>query len=129
MSVTIDWKGEKDGLKQPLNWWRPTAGAHKVKILTDGEFYTTEFQDRGEVEKIRFEIEVDVRGTKEKFVWGVTRGTTSSSLYGQMVLIGASRGSLKDAEITLIVKGEGKNKDYLISEAVPLMNQEEMHIK
>ena len=128
MSVEIDWKSEKENLKQGYNWWKPKIGTHKVKILNDGDFYTTKAYSDGkidekkpDVEKIRFDIEVN----SEKFAWGVTRGISESSLYGQLVLVGDSKGTLVGAEITVIAKGEGTERDYTIPEALPLMTAKE----
>ena len=132
MSVEIDWKSEKENLKQSFNWWKPKIGTHKVKILNEGDFYTTKAFSEGkvdeakpDVEKIRFDIEVN----GEKFAWGVTKGISESSLYGQITLIGASKGTLINEEITVIAKGEGTMRDYTITEALPLMTPSEEKVK
>jgi hypothetical protein len=125
MTEKINWKEEANSLKEgkdfeDRNWWKATAGQHKIKILSDGEKYTTTIKEKEDVktiDKVRFEIEIN----NEKFSWGVTQGITQRSLYGQLVLIGEQKGTLKDEVITLLVKGSGKQVDYTVLEALPLM--------
>ncbi len=114
----IDWKKEKDNLFEGkgLEWFKPRTGQQTIKFLSNGEKYITNFEDK-DIEKVRFEIEVE----GQQLNWGVVRGKTQNSLYGQIALIGSSRGTLVNNQITLLVKGSGKEKNYTIIEALPLM--------
>jgi len=118
----IDWNKEKENLRVGTyrNWWKPTPGQHKISFLTDGEKYTTFFDER-EVHKVRFDVHID----GEDYSWGVVLGETQNSLYGQLVLIADSWGGLQDKAINLIVKGVGKETSYAVIEALPLMHSED----
>jgi len=37
----IDWSKEKEALRkgETKDWWKPTPGQHKIKILSEGEEY------------------------------------------------------------------------------------------
>ena len=116
----MDYNKEKQGLQQAREWWKPTAGKHIIKILSEPESYTTEWEDKV-IHKVRIEGEVDGK----KYSWGVTKGLTENSLYGQLVLIGAARDQLKGETITLLVKGSGKDTEYTVEEALCLMKPKE----
>ena len=126
----MDWKKEKESLKQAQNrnWWKPTTGQHKIKILTDGEEYQYEFDDgiaKKVIQKIRFEVEI----AENKLDWGVSKGISESSLYGQLSLVGAERGTLIGTEITLVVKGSGMEISYTVLEALDLMTKPEEKVE
>jgi hypothetical protein len=130
----INWQKEADKLKEAgdfgtRNWWRPMPGVYKIKILSDGEKYEYDFEQKDQngnttvkkVNKIRLETEI----TGQKYDWGVTVGVTRNSLYGQLVLIAKQKGTLINEEITLSIKGMGKQRTYIIKEAAPLVIEEE----
>ena len=119
----MDWKKEKEDLMQG-KWWKPSTGQHKIKFLSNGEEFETIWEEKT-LKKVRFDIEV----AKEMYFWGVTKGITENSLYGQIVLLGENRGSLIDGEINLVVKGSGKDTSYVILEALPLMKVKEEAVK
>jgi hypothetical protein len=116
----MDYTQEKQSLQQAREWWKPIAGKHTIKILSEPESYETEWEDKV-IQKVRFEVEVEGK----KFSWGVTKGITENSLYGQLVLVGASKGKLKDETVTLLVKGSGKDTEYTVEEALALMTPKE----
>ena len=117
----MDWKNEVENLKEisdmeNLQWFEASAGTHKIKILKEGNEFTSTFKDGTIVHKVRLEIQVN----DERMNWGVTKGLTQNSLYGQLCLLGAEKGTLEGQSITLLIKGTGKNKDYTVVEAMPL---------
>jgi len=118
----MDYKQEKESLKQTnkLDWWKPTAGKFSIKILSEPEEYDVEWEGKA-IPKVRLDIEVNGK----EHSWGVTRGMTENSLFGQLVLVGESRGKLKDETITLLVKGSNKDTEYTVEEALPLMTTKE----
>ena len=87
--------------------------------MSGGEFYTTEWEEK-EIEKVRFEVEIN----GQKYSWGVPKGITENSLYGQITLIATSKEKLEGQEINVVIKGEGKSRAYTILEALPLMKKE-----
>ena len=104
------------------NWFSPTAGTWKVTILDepkDEDVMEKQFGDR-RVTQIRFRINVATEGGTEEYLWDVTKGKTIESLWGQLNVFAqyCNSGKYSGKEFTLIVKGEGMNKDYTIYETV-----------
>lgn len=120
----MDYNKEKESLQQAREWWKPVAGKYSIKILSEGEEYETEWEGKA-IPKVRYDIEVD----GGKFSWGVTKGTTENSLFGQLVLIGANKGSLIGETITLLVKGSKKETQYTVEEALTLMTPKAEAVK
>jgi len=118
----MDWNKIADGLStgSDRNWLKPGIGQHIVKFLSEGEEYTYEWEG-DTIEKVRFEVEVN----GEKFDWGVTKGKTANSLFGQIALVGKNRPQLTDSTVNLVVKGSGKETTYTITEALTYMVKEE----
>ena len=124
----MDYNKEKNNLKtgfETRNWWKPKAGQYKVKFLSEGEEYSYDFkEDDGKIKtvhKVRYDIQVG----DEEFAWGITKGETEGSLFGQLVLVGANRNGLKDSNIDLLVKGAGKSTNYTVVDALALMTPKE----
>lgn len=120
-----DWKKEKEALITPQerNWWNPEAGQHEVVFLTDGEEYETQYEDKP-LTKVVFDVEIN----KERFSWSMGKGRTQNSLYGQLALIGAEKGTLIGEKVSLLVKGKEK-RDYTVIEALPLMKPKEEKVE
>lgn len=112
-----------------LDWFLANAGQYKVKIVSEGKPYKKTIKDEKgkdkELDKIRYEIEIN--GKKQNF--GVTKAKTQNSLWGQLCLIGSQKGILEGVEFTLLVKGQGMQKDYTIIEALPLMKPRSEKVK
>jgi len=127
----MDYKAEASKIeagRQRLPWWNPTVGVHEVKFLSEGEEYESRFVIRGEeqiLDKVRYEIEVN----GERYSWGITKGKTTNSLWGQLCVVGAKWGTLKDKTIKLMVKEERRGgrivRSYTVVEAVEIMQEEE----
>lgn len=103
-----------------LPWWNQPVGSHRVKILEEGEQYTAKYRNQ-EIQKVRYVIEVN--GTQ--YNWGVNKGKTSSSLWGQLVLLGREWGSLAGKTISLIIKTTTRRdgttiRQFTVVEAVNL---------
>lgn len=120
--IEINWTEEADSLKEKGGmYWKPTPGKYIVVFLSNGVEGESEFQGET-IKKVRFDISVN----KETFFWDITRGVTSSSLFGQIALVArANDGKLIEQKITLLVKGTGKETQYVVEEALELMSKEE----
>ena len=103
------------------DYWKPLQGKHTVVFL--GEPVPDSYQDaEGNITpQERFSIEVE----RKPFQWTIPVGKTTRSLYGQLMLLAASRatilqpnGYFTGTTATIIVKGDGKNKDYTVEEAI-----------
>lgn len=103
-----------------IDWWNPMVGSHRVKIVEEGQEYTTTYKGR-DIPKVRFTIQVG----GNTYNWGVNRGKTISSLWGQLVVCGKEWGGLAGKEISLIVKmtprADGSNvREYTVLESVDI---------
>lgn len=109
-----DWEKEADKLGTS-EWFTPKTGTQTIRFLDDGEQEQREYDD--EVRDVQV-FTVKVGG--EEMKWSVTRGSTESSLWGQLVKIGADRGGLEGEEVTLIRNGTGNDTQYTVQEAADL---------
>lgn len=119
-----NWASEAENLEKQTPWFNPAeSGKYEIKIVAEGGPYSTTY-DGKEIQKFRFDIKV---GDSEDIInWGVTKGVTTSSLYGQLALIGRAKGTLVGEKVTLMVKKvkdrTGKEKrEYTVEEALKLM--------
>jgi hypothetical protein len=113
----MDWNNEVKDLRdgEVSDYFKPSEGQHKIKILDDGVAH--QFEWEGEViNKVNFKVEVNGKES----VWSVPRGKTLSSLYGQLAQIGMDKGTLKGQTITLLVKGQNKQRQYIVMESLEL---------
>jgi len=127
-----NYQTEKEALKQPnedRNWWKPTIGTHKIKIVTEPEPFEFPWKEKDGEEKIIKKEGMKIHINGEEYDWSVNQGITENSLWGQLLLVAAHNGFLKDQEITLIVKGSGKETSYTVLEALPLMTVKEEEVK
>jgi hypothetical protein len=111
-----DWDQEKEQLdKSGSNWFNPDPGTQKLRFLDDGEDQVREYDDEKK-DVVVFTIKI---GGEEK-KWSVNKGTTDSSLWGQLVTVAQDRGGLEGEEITLIRSGTGSDTQYTVQEAADL---------
>lgn len=100
---------------QDNKWFKPDTGTTKLKFLDNG---TKEKRTYDGEEKTVGVFTVKVAG--EELQWSVTKGTSETSLWGQLMKLGAARGGLEGEEITLIRSGEGNDTTYTVQEAADL---------
>ena len=108
-------------------WLELGSGQHKVKFLSEGEEYQHEYDGQMR-DKVRFTIEY--KG--ERHLLSAGKGSTTSSLYGQLMLVAAKvepENLMTGKVATIIVKSvvdKGKAKrEFTILEALPFMKQPE----
>jgi len=105
-------------------WWRPPVGVTKFSVTLIGKEYHRTYSDK-QVTKVRLEIKTG----EENFNWGVNKGGGAKSIWGQLMIIGAAFGDIKNRELTLVIteSGEGDNKrrNYVILEAAELMSNKD----
>jgi len=120
----MDWQTETEKLVSGEgNWWKPTPGQHTIKFLDEGSERNMMWEGETII-KVDFKVEIN----NEEYTWSVTKGKTENSLYGQLVLVGSNRTALKGTNITLIVKGTGKNSEYTVMESLHLMKTKEERV-
>lgn len=112
-----DYKVLYDALEEKVDFerkdfFKPKEGYTKIKIKSEmSEPKDIQYENKT-ITKVFIDIEVD----GVEYTWGITKGLTKNSLYGQLVQVGKERGKLTDEEITLLVKGSGKDRDYTITD-------------
>lgn len=119
MNEPINYQREYERLSAMSKTFKPTAGQHTIKFLTNGEFFESEY-DGKTIPKVKYSI----MANGETMTWFVTRGQTSESLFGQLLNVSKNHSwSLNGVLITLAVRGEGKQRQYWVSD--PLKPTEE----
>lgn len=99
---------------EPDEWFKPTKGNYKIRILNEGEFVNKDF---GEGLVTQWNLLIDVNG--KQLHWSVTKGKTISSLYGQIFSLAAKNNNTAQGLVfDLIVKSDGKKNDYTIPQAI-----------
>lgn len=103
----MNYEKETKELNKASDTWKPEIGIHSVMIIAEPE--NTEYVDevKGTVTP---QIKLKVIIGKEEKDWYVTRGKTTQSAFGQLMIIGNDKGSLANTELQLIV-GESMGKD------------------
>jgi hypothetical protein len=132
MEQTRIWKDEVNKLKErgDSTFWKPKPGQYQVKFFDEGVDGTFVWEGKT-ISTVNFGVEVKTLhasgkvNTIEKLSWTVTRGVTKNSLFGQLSLVGKLYGKLSGNTLTVIVRGEGKETNYTVLEAVPLTSSEE----
>ena len=109
-----NWNTEIKNLEQSeqQEFWKPEEGEYSIKFLDDGTQRQFVWEEQ-EITKVDFKVEID----KKEYIWSVTKGRTTTSLYGQIALIGSEYGSLVGKTITLFVKGKKMQRQYFVKEA------------
>ena len=122
----IDYKYEVQELQkfEARDWFKPIAGQYNIKILEEPEKIEKDFE--GEIRK-QLRLSIETQGNA--YFWDFSVGMTTNSLYGQLMLLGASYGSLKGKQMTLVVKRARDKNDYTILEAIPLMKPKEEKVE
>ena len=127
---TIDYKEELESLEEAQelerkDWLKLPEGVHKVTFLSDGYPYTVDWEDKSgnvkTIEKVRY----DVRFQGKDYSLGVTKGKTTASLHGQLVKVGAMKGSLIGETLDIVVKGQGKKVQYTVLQAIDQKDEAE----
>jgi len=102
------------------DWFSPKAGTYQITVLkepTKEDIRIAKFDDDS-VEQVILNIKV--KGAEGEKLWSVTKGKTSNSLWGQLCLFAKyeNNGKFSGKEFQLIVKGEGKSKNYTVYESL-----------
>ena len=105
-------------------WLSLAAGKqHVLEFLSEGTPFEQEWRDKDGNEETVHKLRFDVRTDGKEYSFSVTEGTTTQSLYGQLMLIAAKtkpENTMIGKKVTIIVTGEGKKKRYTVLEAVGL---------
>lgn len=113
---SIDFQEEASNLS---GYFTPDTGKTEIEFLDNGTKDTVTYDDDGEKQKkpvVKFKVSVD----GEKKTWTVNKAQSPSSLYGQLVKVGADRGGLVGETIHLIRQGTGTDTQYTVEEAADL---------
>ncbi|KKL84541.1 hypothetical protein LCGC14_1963750 [marine sediment metagenome] len=112
LKMSIDYEVEQKKLEdfkpeEGSLFWKPTAGQHKVKALSELE-EAEPYED-----KPQFKLKVLVN--EEEKVWTFAKGKSPASTYGQIVALATRKDFiLKDVEFTVVVVNDGNKNSYTI---------------
>jgi len=121
----MEYQKAYDELKEGSDWWKPTAGIHKVcfleniaeptkrKILVDGK--------EKELEQSDVLIDVD----KKRYKWSITKASGKDSLWGQLMYYGMTVKDIVGKTVTVIIQGDNKNRKYIIQETLELKQKQQ----
>lgn len=112
----IDFEHEAENLS---GYFTPDTGKTEIEFLDNGTKDTVTYENDGEKEQrdvAKFTVAVD----GEKKTWTVNVAQSPSSLYGQLMKVGADRGGLVGETIHLIRQGTGTDTQYTVEEAADL---------
>jgi len=129
----MDYNKEVENMKNGAgNVFKPEGGnQYSVLFMEEPEETTFRKDDGTETPQIKCTVRVDNKPETEN--WYITKGLTTASLYGQLMLIGNAKGKLKGETINIIVKvAKGKDNkprnDYSVVEAISLMKAENKEV-
>lgn len=109
------------------DFWKPAEGKHSVLIeeeVLSLQPQTITFSDGNTQDKISINVTID--GKPLTLSVGYSAKATVNSFYGQLIKVGAVNGTTKGLTVTVVVKGEGKNRSYTILEALDSVTTEQV---
>jgi len=94
------------------DYWKPEAGQHKVKALSELED-ADPYEEDGKEPQLRKQITLIESG--KEYTWNMPFGKTKASTYGQLCnLASYKNNTLINVEFTVVVVGSGQNKRFTI---------------
>jgi len=113
-TTLVNYEVEAKKLKEALNrpdFWNPKAGRYEPVLLSEMEHY--EFTDKEDKVQKRAKVTVEAEG--KQMTWSFGIGQTEASLYGQLIAYAQKHDNkLTGNKITLVVKSDGKKRDFTI---------------
>lgn len=113
----IDFEEEAQNLS---GYFTPDTGKTDIDFLDNGVKDTVTYENDDGDEETRDVAKFTVSVDGEKKTWTVNVAQSPSSLYGQLMKVGADRGGLVGETITLIRQGTGTDTQYTVDEAADL---------
>lgn len=102
-------------------WFSPGTGTYQVTFKSDGNEYTTEYGGET-INKVRFDVIVNGGEFNDANLnWGIAKGKTFASTWGQIALLGKVDNTLIDKTFTVVVTMGNGRRHYQILEAVDLI--------
>lgn len=110
----VDYESLKNEvIRNSASFFKPETGEYQIIILSEPEEYTYIDKKTNQLREYwRFVISVN----NKEYIWNVPKGLTQKSLYGQLVVLGALKGQLREQLINLIVMNNGDMKSYVVKE-------------
>jgi len=93
-----------------VDFWRPKAGQHKIKALSE-----LEDSEPFDGDESKPQVKIALQIGEDQKVWTMSKGVSSASAYGQLVkLANDNKETLKDLEFTIVVVNDGTKNTYTI---------------
>lgn len=96
-------------------WWKPTEGQYRITITGEPKGRVFEFKDPSNGEKqSKIVVDLPIMFQGQGYTWTVTRSRNKRSCWAQLVKIGAETNKLTNTQVTVIIVGQGKQKQYTV---------------
>ena len=126
----MNYETEAENIEKGGDWVKLGVGVHKLIPL---EEIPDPVKSKQVIRGVEKEVEqstvlVDFQGSRKK--WGLTKGTTGKSLWGQLMILGRHYKSLVGKPLTIVVKvSKDKNNEdrteYAVLECVELLQKQQ----
>lgn len=117
--TSLNYQEELKNLKATADYWKPTEGKHKLRILS--EPVDDQFVKEDGTVNPQWRLDVELLESKDgvgKKIWRLPKSSSPTSLRGQLVKIGSIHNKLANEIVNLGVQGKGKERRYTIFEAL-----------
>lgn len=115
----MDYEAEMTTLRDSLDYFKPKQGTYKIVCLGEANPIVKEFKKADGTVDIADQLEIPIETAGKRYIWTVTKSTTKSGLYGQIIKLAIqNKNSLTGVTFDLFVKNDGKKNDYTIPQSI-----------
>ena len=127
MGINYDDKAEQLGVRGDLiPFIKFVKGKTVVTVVNEEVITKIPYREKDKEGAVPKEfLRLIVQKDKDKMCWDLEQSRGFDSVYGQVVLVGKSKGKLVGQKLTVNAIGEGMNRRYLVEEAQNLMPKTE----
>ena len=126
----MEYQKEAETVQKGGDWIKLGVGVHKLTFLEEipDPIKSKRVINGKEKETEQCDVLVECKGERKK--WSLTRGTTSKSLWGQLMILGKHHQKLTGQNVTVVIKeAKDKNgedrKDYTVLECSELLQKQQ----
>ena len=117
----MNYEKEYETVTNNVSTFKAEVGSYTFEVLE--EPIETEYVDDEGNKTPQIKMLIKVKDRKYNFF--ISKGSTTESLYGQLIVIGRHYGGLKGRLIQMFVKQGKDRKSYTLPDALNLMQQEQ----
>lgn len=115
----MDYEKEMTTLRDSLDYFKARAGTYKIVCLGEANPITKRFKQLDGSMEDTEQLEIPIETNGKRFIWTITKSTTKTGLYGQIIKLAILNGNkLTGVSFDLFVKNDGKKNDYTIPQSI-----------